>query len=75
MAAPRRRIAIVGYGSGGQAAALALARSGHEVEVFERVREPGPVGAGFLLQPTGLQALWKLDLLRPVLAHGAPVAP
>ena len=47
-------IAIVGYGTAGQAAALLLARDGHRVEVFERAPEPGPVGAGFLLQPTGL---------------------
>lgn len=69
----RRRIAIVGYGTGGQACALALLRDGHAVEIFERVPEPGPVGAGFLLQPTGLQALWQLGLLDAVRAHGAPV--
>ena len=50
-------IAIVGYGTAGQAAALLLARDGHRVEVFERAPEPGPVGAGFLLQTTGLQVL------------------
>ena len=66
-------IAIVGYGTAGQACALALARDGHRVEVFERVVEPGPVGAGFLLQPSGLQALWSLGLLDGVLAHGARV--
>ena len=70
----RRHVAIVGYGSGGQAAALALARAGHQVEVFERVPDPGPVGAGFLLQPTGLQALWRLGLLDDACALGAPVA-
>jgi len=66
-------IAIVGYGTAGQACALALSRDGHRIEVFERVPQPGPVGAGFLLQPTGLQALWSLGLLDRVLAHGAPV--
>ena len=70
----RRHVAIVGYGTGGQAAALALARAGHRVEVFERVPNPGPVGAGFLLQPTGLQALWQLGLLDHACALGAPVA-
>jgi 2-polyprenyl-6-methoxyphenol hydroxylase-like FAD-dependent oxidoreductase len=69
----RRRIAIVGYGSAGQAAALLLSRDGHHVEVFERVPVPGPVGAGFLLQPTGLQVLWRMGLLDQVLAHGAVV--
>ena len=68
-----RRIAIVGYGSAGQAAAVLLARDGHEVSVFERVPQPGPVGAGFLLQPSGLQVLWRMGLLEPVLRHGARV--
>lgn len=67
------RIAVVGYGTAGQALAIVLARAGHTLEVFERVPQPGPVGAGFLLQPTGLQVLWKLGLLPQVLAHGAPV--
>ncbi|MBD9435788.1 FAD-dependent monooxygenase [Pseudoxanthomonas sp. PXM03] len=66
-------IAIVGYGTAGQAAALLLARDGHRVEVFERAEQPGPVGAGFLLQPTGLQVLWELGLLPDVLAHGRRV--
>lgn len=67
------RIAIVGYGTAGQALAVALSRDGHRVEVFERVPEPGPVGAGFLLQPTGLSALWELGLLDAALRHGAVV--
>ncbi|MFL6587741.1 MAG: FAD-dependent oxidoreductase [Luteimonas sp.] len=67
------RIAIVGYGTAGQAAAVLLARDGHRIEVFERAPEPGPVGAGFLLQPTGLQVLWRMGLLDQVLAHGARV--
>jgi len=67
------RIAIVGYGTGGQAAALLLTRDGHRVEVFERARALGPVGAGFLLQPTGLSVLWRLGLLDPALSHGARI--
>jgi 2-polyprenyl-6-methoxyphenol hydroxylase-like FAD-dependent oxidoreductase len=65
------RIAIIGYGTGGQAAALMLSADGHQVEVFERAATPGPVGAGFLLQPVGLQVLWELGLLEAVLSHGA----
>ena len=70
---PRLHVAIVGYGTAGQTAAILLARDGHRVEVFEQAPEPRPVGAGFLLQPTGLQVLWSMGLLAPVLAHGAPV--
>lgn len=66
-------IAIIGYGTAGQTAALLLARDGHRVEVFERAAELGPVGAGFLLQPTGLQVLWELGLLESALAHGRRV--
>ena len=68
-----RDIAVVGYGTGGQATALLLQRDGHRVQVFERVPQPGPVGAGFLLQPTGLQALWRMGLLHEALRHGAQV--
>lgn len=70
----RRHIAIVGYGTAGQACAHALVGEDFEVEIFERVAEPGPVGAGFLLQPIGLQALWRMGLLDEVRCYGAPVA-
>ncbi len=66
-------IAIVGYGTAGQALAVALSRDGHRVQVFEQAAAPGPVGAGFLLQPSGLQALWQMQLLPQVLEHGAVV--
>ena len=69
----RLRVAIVGYGSAGQAAAVLLSRDGHDIEVFERVPVPGPTGAGFLLQPSGLQVLWRMGLLPRVLAHGVRV--
>lgn len=68
-----RRIAIVGYGTAGQALAVLLSRDNHDVEVFERAAAPGPVGAGFLLQPSGLDVLWQMGLLPQVLQHGAPV--
>ena len=48
------RIAIVGYGTAGQAAAILLAEDGHQLDVFERAPGLGPIGAGLLLQPTGL---------------------
>jgi 2-polyprenyl-6-methoxyphenol hydroxylase-like FAD-dependent oxidoreductase len=67
-------IAIVGYGAAGQAAAITLGRLPNvQVTVFEQTAEPGPVGAGFLLQPTGLAALERLGGLPQALAHGAPV--
>jgi 2-polyprenyl-6-methoxyphenol hydroxylase-like FAD-dependent oxidoreductase len=66
-------IAVIGYGTAGQAAAILLSRDGHRVEVFERAQALGPVGAGFLLQPTGLQVLWELGVLGQALAHGRAV--
>lgn len=67
------RIAIIGYGTAGQCAAVLLSGDGHAVEVFEKVPAPGPVGAGFLLQPTGMAVLWQMGLLDAVLAHGARI--
>lgn len=73
VAMPGLRIAIVGYGTAGQAAAVLFGRDGHQVDVFERVPQPGPVGAGFLLQPTGLQVLWEMGLFNAALSHGARI--
>ncbi len=67
-------VAVVGCGSAGGASALFAARAGHAVEVFEEAVEPRPIGAGILLQPTGLAVLARLGLLDGVLARGAPVA-
>ncbi|TDU80855.1 2-polyprenyl-6-methoxyphenol hydroxylase-like FAD-dependent oxidoreductase [Prosthecobacter fusiformis] len=67
------RIAIVGSGTAGPAAALFLARAGHEVTLFERAAQTLPVGAGFLLQPTGLTVLHHLGLTSELLPHTAPI--
>jgi len=67
------RIAIVGYGTAGQAAAIALSRDGHRIEVFEQAEVLGPVGAGFLLQPVGLHVLWEMGLFDRALEYGARI--
>src|SRR6188508_2466890 len=69
----RLDVGIIGCGTAGPAAALLLARAGHRVTVYERVAEPGPVGAGILLQPTGQAVLARLGLLERVRARAAPV--
>src|SRR5688572_6613801 len=66
-------VGIVGCGTAGQAAALFLARQGHRVTLYERVAKPGPVGAGIVLQPSGMAVLAELGLLAPVLTRGAPL--
>ncbi len=66
-------IAIVGGGFAGSAAALFLHRAGHQVTLYEAVDDPQPVGAGILLQPTGMYVMEQLGLLDAVIAHGAVV--
>jgi 2-polyprenyl-6-methoxyphenol hydroxylase-like FAD-dependent oxidoreductase len=67
------RVAVVGSGTGGAASALLLARDGHEVEIFERVPDPRPVGAGLLLQPLGQRILGTLGLADELAARSTPV--
>ena len=66
-------IAIIGAGPAGLAAALILARQGRTVDVFERFEQAGPVGAGFMLQPTGLAVLDDLGLTPAVEAMAQPI--
>src|SRR4029077_4532722 len=67
------RVGVVGGGVAGQAASILLADAGHEVTVFERFAEPQPIGAGLLLQPTGLAVLRELGLADEAVAQGARV--
>lgn len=64
-------IGVVGCGTAGAAAAMFLARAGHRVTIYERVADPGPVGAGITLQPTGQAVLARLGLLAPIVERGA----
>ncbi|HEX4953923.1 MAG TPA: NAD(P)/FAD-dependent oxidoreductase [Thermoanaerobaculia bacterium] len=66
-------IAIVGAGLGGCATAVLLARQGRRVVLFERAPEPGPVGAGLLVHPSGVRALEQLGLAERVLASAEPI--
>src|SRR5262245_9627971 len=67
------KIAVIGCGIGGQAAALFLARAGHDVEIFERFPEAKPLGAGLLLQPPGQAALNELGLFRGLAPKAARI--
>ncbi len=73
MAVPHLRVAVVGCGTGGPAAARFLGRLGHEVTVFERFPDPQPVGAGILLQPTGQGVLRRLGLFDRVAAGSSVI--
>ena len=67
------RIGVVGCGTAGPAAALLLARDGHDVRILERVAEPRGVGAGILLQPLGQRVLEAIDLAGPLERRSSPV--
>ncbi len=56
------KIAIIGAGIGGLAAAIALRQRGFEVELFERSQELGEVGAGLQIGPNGVKVLRALGL-------------
>ena len=61
------RIAVVGAGIGGLAAACALRACGFEVEVYERAAELGEVGAGLQLGPNAVKVLRVLGIERELL--------
>ena len=66
------RVAIIGAGLGGLAAAGALRQHGMEVVVYERAPQLGEVGAGIQLGPNAVKVLRALGLeqaLRPLSAE------
>lgn len=67
-------VAIAGAGPTGLALALLLVRQGRRVVVHERFDRPRPIGAGFMLQPTGLHVLDRLGLADRVKALGQPLS-
>src|SRR6516225_8934445 len=65
------RIAIVGGGVGGLAAALALERRGAEIVVCEQSPALNEIGAGLNLTPNALMALRALGVEDAVIALGS----
>src|SRR4030095_5119068 len=65
------RIAIVGGGVGGLAAALALERLGAEIVVCEQSPALNEIGAGLNLSPNALMALRALGVEDAVIALGS----
>lgn len=68
-----RQIAVIGAGIGGLAVAAFLASQGNSVTVYEKFVTPGAIGAGLLLQPTGLAVLRCLGLDQNVIAAGSRI--
>lgn len=54
-------------------AAILLSEAGHAVTLLERFETPQPLGAGLLIQPTGLRVLQRLGLHEMALKQGARV--
>ena len=64
------KILISGAGIGGLTAALALARDGHSVEVFEQAKTLGEIGAGVTLAPNAMRVFGHLGLAPAIEAAG-----
>ena len=67
------KIAVVGAGIAGTAAAWKLAEAGHTVTLFEQAPKCRPVGAGFLLQPSGQDVLRDWGVLDPIARQSARI--
>src|ERR1700678_1432944 len=64
---------VIGGGVAGSASAIALARIGAEVTVYEAYEDPaGPVGSFISLAVNGLRALDALGVLKQVQEAGFP---
>ncbi|MEM9980341.1 MAG: FAD-dependent urate hydroxylase HpxO, partial [Cyanobacteria bacterium P01_D01_bin.2] len=56
------KVIIVGAGMGGLTTAIAMRQAGYEVEIYDRVRELRPAGAGISLWSNGVKVLNRLGL-------------
>ena len=54
---PSPKIAIIGAGMGGMAAAGTLRQAGIEVEIYEQAHQFGRVGAGIQMLPNSMKVL------------------
>jgi salicylate hydroxylase len=59
----RLRIGIAGGGIGGMAAAIALLKAGHDVEVYEQAADYKRIGADINLTPNAVRALGSLGVV------------
>lgn len=61
---------VIGAGIGGLTAGIALKQAGYKVEIYDRVRELRPVGAGISLWSNGVKVLNRLGLGEQMAAIG-----
>ena len=72
--ARRLRVAVVGGGIGGLAAACSLRRRGIDVSVFEQAAELGEIGAGLTVFPNSLRQLERMGMGEALSAVGAKIS-
>lgn len=56
------KVVVIGAGIGGLTAGIALTQAGYEVEIYDRVQDLRPVGAGISLWSNGVKVLNRLGL-------------
>lgn len=64
------KIVIIGAGIGGLTTGIALKQAGFEIEIYDRVQELRPVGAGISLWSNGIKVLNRLGLGEKMAAIG-----
>ena len=67
------RVAIIGGGLGGLAAALALSAKGVHAKVYEQADQLHEIGAGIVLYPNGLKILDRIGLGPRISRIGTPL--
>lgn len=61
---------VIGAGMGGLATGIALRQAGYQVEMYDRVSELRPAGAGISLWSNGVKVLNRLGLGKEIAAIG-----
>ncbi|NEP16241.1 MAG: FAD-dependent urate hydroxylase HpxO [Leptolyngbya sp. SIO4C1] len=67
------KVIVVGAGMGGLTTALAMRQAGYQVEIYDRVRELRPAGAGISLWSNGVKVLNRLGLGDEIARIGGPM--
>lgn len=66
----RLKVIVIGAGMGGLTAGIALKQAGYDVEIYDRVHDLRPAGAGISLWSNGVKVLNRLGLGQDIAAIG-----
>ena len=64
------KVVIIGAGMGGLTTGIALRQAGYEVEIYDKVSELRPAGAGISLWSNGVKVLNRLGLGKEIASIG-----